>query len=254
MNIIEMRNVTKRFSGVTAVNNLSLDLKQGTTVGIIGPNGAGKTTILNLISHITDADEGTISFCGVDVTHMSQEKIARLGLGRTFQNIRLFNELSVLDNVRAALDNQEKYTLVEAMLRLPRRQKGEKRIREEAEKCLEVVGLLKYKDMMPSNLPYGVRRRLEIARALALKPKVLMLDEPAAGLNPDEMMELIDFVRFIREKYQLSVLIIEHKMDVIMELCDTIYVQDFGHTIAVGKPEEIQQNEKVIAAYLGVED
>lgn len=253
MNILEMRNVTKRFAGVTAVNNLSLNLEEGSTVGIIGPNGAGKTTILNLISHIVQADSGSIVFNGTDITRMAQEKVARLGLARTFQNIRLFNELSVLDNVRAALDYQEKYTLLEAMLRLPRRYKGERRIREEAKRCLDVVGLLKYEKMMPGNLPYGLQRRLEIARALALRPKILMLDEPAAGLNPDEMLELIRFVRFIRETYKLSVLVIEHKMDFIMELCNTIYVQDFGNTIAVGTPDEIQNNEKVIAAYLGVE-
>lgn len=253
MNIIEMRSVTKRFGGIVAVNNFSMDLPEFSTVGIIGPNGAGKTTIFNLISRITPVDSGSIKMYGTELTKLELENLTKLGIGRTFQNIRLFNDLSVLDNVRAALDSSGKSTLLEAMLYLPRVWKEEKRIKEKAIECLEIVDLMKYADEKPNNLPYGVQRRLEIARAIALNPKVLMLDEPAAGLNPDEVQELIVFIQKLKERFNLSVLIIEHKMDVIMELCDKIYVQDFGNTISVGTPEEIQNDPKVIAAYLGGE-
>ena len=253
MNIVEMRNVSKNFGGVAAVKDFSMQVEEGKNVGIIGPNGAGKTTIFNLISGIYKPDSGSIHLCSEEITGMPQEKIAVRGLGRTFQNIRLFNELSVLDNVRTALDHACGYGVSETMLFLPRYRKNERRIRQEAWEYLRVVGLEQYEDDRPSNLPYGIQRRLEIARALAMRPRVLMLDEPAAGLNSEELFELIDFIRKIKKQFSLSLLMIEHKMDFIMELCDTIYVQDFGRNIAVGPPEEIQKDPHVIAAYLGCE-
>ena len=249
--ILSLNNVTKNFGGVLAVNDFSMNLSEGENVGIIGPNGAGKTTVFNLISGIYKPDSGSISLYGKDVTGMTQEKIAVMGIGRTFQNIRLFAELSVLDNVRCARDHDGGYSIIETMLFLPRFRKSEKRIRKEAHEYLSIVGLSEFEDEIPSNLPYGVQRRLEIARALAMRPKILMLDEPAAGLNSEELFELIDFIREIKERFSLSLLMIEHKMDFIMELCDNIYVQDFGNNIASGPPEVIQCDPKVIAAYLG---
>lgn len=252
--ILRTEGIGKKFGGVTAVNSFSMDIREGEIKGIIGPNGAGKTTIFNLLSHIYTSDTGKVEFTGIDVTAKDQIEIARMGLSRTFQNTRLFAGLNVLDNVKVGLDASGKYTMLEAFLRLPRVRREEKRIAEEAMHCLEVLDLSKYAMERPSNLAYGIQRRVEIARALASKPKVLLLDEPAAGLNPEEVFELIDFIREIKDKFNLSILIIEHRMDLIMSLCDYIYVQDFGHTIAKGTPEEIQVNPVVLAAYLGEEE
>lgn len=254
MGILEIDGISKRFGGVVAVDNFSMTLDRNQIVGIIGPNGAGKTTIFNLISGVYDVDSGDIKLEGKDITNLPQEQISQRGIARTFQNIRLFNSLSVLDNVKISCDKDSDYKLFGALFKTKRARKGEVSIEEEAYRYLELVNLDKYADEKPGSLPYGLQRHLEIARALALKPKVMLLDEPAAGLNPEEVVELIKFIRNLKEDHNLPIIIIEHKMDVIMQLCDYIYVQDFGNTIASGTPSEIQTNPAVISAYLGEEE
>lgn len=249
--IVRAEEICKYFGGVKAVNNFSMVLRKGEIKGIIGPNGAGKTTIFNCFSGIYKLDKGDLYFCGERINDISQEDIARKGLARTFQNARLYSGLSVLGNVKSAVDWTGNYNILQALLRTPMVRREEKRIEEQAIYCLETANLAKYAKMRPNNLPYGVQRRVEIARALASQPKVLMLDEPAAGLNPEEVFELIDFINDIKKNFDLSLLIIEHKMDVIMNLCDYIYVQDFGNTIAAGTTDEIQNDPIVLAAYLG---
>lgn len=255
MALLNVQNITKRFGGIVAVDDFSMVVDKNEIVGIIGPNGAGKTTIYNLISKVYDIDgKGSIYLEDKEITKFKQEHVAKLGIARTFQNIRLFQSLTVLDNVKVPLDYQPRYTFLETLLLLPRRWRGERKTKEEAMECLELVGLAHLCNEKPSNLPYGLQRRLEIARALALNPKVLLLDEPAAGLNPEEAFGLVDFLKEIMKKLDISMILIEHRMDVIMELCDKIYVQDFGKTIAVGTPKEIQTNPCVLAAYLGEEE
>ncbi len=253
MELLRVEKAEKNFGGVVAVKDFDLTVNENQIVGIIGPNGAGKTTIFNLISKIYELDGGRIKFKGRDVTHYSPEQMAVEGVARTFQNIRLFSGLNVLDNVKAACDYKPRYSLLEAVMFLPRRRRGEKKIEEEAMECLRISELEHLAYEQPGNLPYGMQRKLEISRALALQPKILMLDEPAAGLNPQEVFDLIDFLRRMKQKLQLSLIIIEHRMDVIMELCEIIYVQDFGKTIAIGTPEQIQTDPVVLSAYLGEE-
>lgn len=253
--ILKISNLHKNFGGVVAVDDFNIDIRTGETLAIIGPNGAGKTTIFNLISKIYEPDQGTIIFDGQDVTKCTQIEVARMGLSRTFQNVRLFKGLSVLGNVKVALDFNAKYGLFEAMLLFPRRWKQEKETTRIARECLELLNLGEYADHEPDKMPYGLQRRVEIARALVSNPKLLMLDEPAAGLNPQEVIQLMDFLRDIKKKYPETVLlIIEHRMDLVMNFCEYIYVQDFGRTIAQGIPSEIQCNPAVIKAYLGEED
>ena len=253
--VLKTEHLHKNFGGVVAVKDFSFHVNAGQVVAIIGPNGAGKTTIFNLISKIYEPDQGTVILDGEDVTKNTQIVVARKGISRTFQNTRLFTGLNVLDNVKVALDFAGKYSLVEAMLLLPRRWKQEKETTQRAMDCLKLLNLDQYASMRPSNLPYGIQRRVEIARALATNPKVLMLDEPAAGLNPEEVFQLMDFIREIKQHYpKLAILVIEHRMDLVMNLSDYIYVQDFGQTIAQGVPEEIRNNPLVLKAYLGEED
>ena len=253
--ILKIEHLSKNFGGVAAVRDFNLEIKPGTITAIIGPNGAGKTTIFNLISKIYEFDNGTIRFNGVDITKKNQIEVARLGISRTFQNTRLFTGLHVLDNVKVALDFDGKCSLIEALLLMPRRWKHEKESTQRAMDCLKLLHLDLYAFTRPSNLPYGIQRRVEIARALVANPKILMLDEPAAGLNPEEVFQLVDFIREIKAKYpELAILVIEHRMDLVMNLCEHIYVQDFGQTIAQGVPEEIRNNPLILKAYLGEED
>ncbi|MBS3943102.1 MAG: ABC transporter ATP-binding protein [Dethiobacter sp.] len=251
MKILEAVNISKHFGGVTAVKDFSFVIAPGQTVGIIGPNGAGKTTIFNLISGICRPDCGIISLEGREITNLSQDQIARSGIARTFQNIRLFGGLTIIENIKVALDSSNRYSFTQAFIHLGGVRKEEGRINNEALDCLKMVGLQSHAYDKPDNLPYGLQRKLEIARALALKPKVLLLDEPAAGLNSEEMIDLEEFIKEIRAKFGLSIIIIEHRMHVIMELCQWIYVQDFGLSIAEGSPEDIQVNPRVLEAYLG---
>ena len=252
--LLQIDGLSKSFGGVKAVVDFNMTLDRNQVVGIIGPNGAGKTTIFNLISSVYAADSGKILFEGRDITRLSQVMKARQGIGRTFQNIRLFSTLNVLDNVKVACDYKAKCSMMEAVLRLPRSFRSERGIAGEAMRCLELVGLDHLAQERPGNLPYGLQRRLEIARALVMHPQVLMLDEPAAGLNPEECFELVDFLKNILIKFDTSLLIIEHRMDVVMNLCDKIYVQDFGRNICCGTPLEVQCNAAVLGAYLGGDD
>lgn len=253
--ILETNELSKAFGGVCAVKNFSMSIRTGAIRGIIGPNGAGKTTIFNVLSRIYVQDSGTINFDGQEISAISQIEVARMGLSRTFQNTRLFSGLNVLDNVKVALDHAGEYSLFSALFMLPSRHRQERIIEEKAMACLELLNLDAFAKMSPSNLSYGYQRRVEIARALANGPKVLLLDEPAAGLNPEETVMLMEFIKDIQEKYpELAILVIEHRMELIMNLCDHIYVQDSGETIAEGTPAEIQNNPHVLAAYLGEED
>ena len=275
-NVLHVENVTMQFGGVVAVNDLSLEVNQGEIVALIGPNGAGKTTAFNCITGVYEPTNGKIDFMGRPMiesfpqgkmantylgehkglyTHKykpSPDQITQLGIARTFQNIRLFSSLTVLENVLIAKHMRAKQNVFSATFRLNR--KEEARMREEAAVLLEEQGLLHLKDEIAGSLPYGLQRHLEIARALATDPKLLLLDEPAAGMNPQETHELTDFIGQIREKYKLTVFMIEHHMDLVMGISDRIYVLDFGKLIAQGTPQEISQNQRVIDAYLGVVD
>lgn len=255
MPILTVEKLTKSFGGLTAVSNVSMVLNEGEMVGLIGPNGAGKTTVFNLLTGVYKPTSGTVTLTrnGTDQAISGRKPcdICKLGLARTFQNIRLFKDLTVLDNVRIAMNKDVKYGLVSSFLHLPTYQKEEKRLEEAAMDLLKLMKLDHKKDELAKNLPYGEQRHLEIARAMATNPALLLLDEPAAGMNPAETAELTNLIAFIREHYHLTILLIEHDMSLVMKICERIYVLDYGMVIANGTPDEIKSNRKVIEAYLG---
>jgi branched-chain amino acid transport system ATP-binding protein len=250
-NVLKIENLVMRFGGVTAIDGLSMDINRGEIVALIGPNGAGKTTAFNCVTGVYEATEGAITFLGAPIKRgTSPDRITRLGMARTFQNIRLFNSMTVLENVLVAKHMRMKQNVFTSTLRL--NHKEERRATSEALELLEGQGLLMLKDEVASNLPYGLQRHLEIARALATDPELILLDEPAAGMNPQETLELAGLIQSLRDKHKLTVFIIEHHMDLIMQISDRIYVLDFGKLIATGTPTEVQANQHVIDAYLGV--
>ncbi len=252
--LLKTDNVSEVFGGLKAVADFNVHINQGELVGLIGPNGAGKTTAFNLITGVYQPTTGTIDFDGKSIVGLKPYQITQRGIARTFQNIRLFSELSVLDNVKIAYHCHVKYGLLESVLRMGRYMKEEEKIEEESLKLLKIFKLEDKAGEQAKNLPYGAQRRLEIARALAAKPKLLLLDEPAAGMNPQETNELMEMIRWIRKKFGLTVLLIEHDMSLVMGICERIYVLEYGMIIASGTPDEIKNDPEVIRAYLGAEN
>ena len=251
MSLLKTTDLGISFGGLRAVDEVNIEIKEGELVGLIGPNGAGKTTIFNLLTGFYKPTDGDISINQISINKKTTPQIVALGVARTFQNIRLFKELTVLDNVKMALNNSMKYNTFEAIFRLPRFWKEEKEITDKALDLLDIFDMAEMANITAGNLSYGQQRKLEIARALATNPKLLLLDEPAAGMNPNETKELMNTISFIRNKFKIAILLIEHDMDLVMGICERLYVLNFGRIIASGLPDEIQNNKEVIAAYLG---
>jgi len=251
MAMLSVKNLGISFGGLRAVDSVSINIEKGELYGLIGPNGAGKTTIFNLLTGVYKPDTGIIELDGKNITGKSTMDINKEGIARTFQNIRLFKDMSVLDNVKVGLHNQFSYSTFAGVLRLPSYFKTEKAMNKRAIEILEVFGLDEEKDIMAANLPYGKQRKLEIARALGTNPKLLLLDEPAAGMNPKETDELMDTIRLIRNEFNVTILLIEHDMKLVSGICEKIFVLNFGIKLANGEPKEVLNDPEVIKAYLG---
>ena len=249
--ILELKNISKYFGGIQAINNISIQISKKQIFGLIGPNGAGKTTLFNIITGNYKPTSGEVWLDNKNITNMKNYKIVRCGIARTFQNIRLFSSMSVLDNLLIGMDNEIKYTYFESIFRLPRYFKAEKQSKQLALNILDKLELLQFKNELATSLSYGIQRKVEIARALATKPKLLLLDEPAAGMNPNETYELAQLLFVIKKEFDLTILLIEHDMKFVQKVCDRVLVLDYGKTIFEGNPSDMLQDEKVIKAYLG---
>lgn len=251
MAMLEVKNLSISFGGLRAVDDFHVTIENGCLYGLIGPNGAGKTTVFNLLTGVYKPDEGIITLDGTNITGKKTIEINRCGIARTFQNIRLFKELTVLENVKVGLHNHNQYGTLTGILRLPKYFRVEKQMNEEAMELLKVFDLADEADILAANLPYGKQRKLEIARALATKPKLLLLDEPAAGMNPNETQELMDTIRFVRKHFEMTILLIEHDMKLVSGICEELTVLNFGRVLCQGKTSDVLNNPEVIKAYLG---